>query len=173
MYRQGDGANQDNTLQSVKCQECGDEIALVHPEEIKKELASGRYVRGSRVVKQKQWGDGTTYSATDGIWGICKTCAREAPAALDFRGAEAATNAQHRRIMDRVAYLRERADALSLEEVIHAAVEQEFDPLNEPNREFRRYLLERGTPENKPDSFWAPLKKRWRSLWGPHADGAA
>lgn len=157
-------------MKSVCCQDCGEEIGLVHPQEIEERLSRGEYVN-RRVVLSKTWDGATTASYQDGVFGICRKC-RATRAARPVRGDSGKqAEAQMIRIRDRVALIRERRQDLTLEKAVHAAIEDEFDPAKEPDRAFRAYLLGEGAP--KDADVDAKARALIDALAGPHAGGAA
>lgn len=75
---------------------------------------------------------------TEKLFDICKKCKALAtirPGDVEFE--------RERRIQQRYRRLRESRPDLDFAARVHAAVEEEFDPINEPNPEFRKFLLER------------------------------
>ena len=136
-----------NQLQSVCCQECGEEIALVHPDEVAARLASGEYVT-RRAVTSKEWGGGKSVSHQDGIFGICRKCRHE-QATRPVNGDSAAlADAQMNRIRDYVAEARRTMPRITLEGAVKLAIQFEFSPNREANRDFRAYLLGEGAPKD-------------------------
>ena len=141
-------------------------MLLVSSDEVEKRIADGQYVKGVRLIQRTKY-DGEPYTTTEeGIWGICSACAREDRAKTDLRGAGALEQAK--RIQNRLAFIRERRPELTLKQAAHAAVEDEFDPHNEPNPAFRAWLLERADRDTTRDAEIAATFGD-----GPHAGGAA
>jgi hypothetical protein len=110
---------------------------LVSSDELKHGIANGRFTQGQKVKQTSgsSFNPGMDFYETQ-ISGICRKCARiNQP--LDNE-----ISAQRKRIQDKIALLRERRPDLTLEQMVSAAVDEEFDPYNEPNGAFRAYLLE-------------------------------
>jgi DNA-directed RNA polymerase subunit M/transcription elongation factor TFIIS len=153
-------------VQSVKCQKCGDEIAIVNEYVVADRIAKGEYVK-TRIVRSKNWEGHETTTTHEGVFGVCQECKRqERPTA---KGSTA--DAQMTNIRQRVALVRERRPDLTLEQAVSAAVEDEFDPHNEPDPAFRTYLLGYfGAPDPEAND---KARRIFEGLEGPHAGGAA
>jgi len=137
-------------LLQVTCQECGADMELVASDEVEKRIASGQYVNGVKLRKGKNsQGDNNLDTYDEAIFGICRKCAARARTQADSKGSERAAEAQMIRIRERVALIRERRKDLTLEQAVAAAIEDEFDPSHEPNRDFRAYLLGEGVPKDE------------------------
>lgn len=131
-----------------KCQECGDQIGYLSSDELERRLATGDVVKGSRLTKKTDYRGDLVDEMTSGVFGICRACKRKERTLADSAGSDKAADAQTIRIRDRAAMIRKIWPDLPLEEVIHAAVEDEFDPRNESDRGFRAYLLGEGAPKD-------------------------
>lgn len=131
-----------------KCQDCGCQIGFLAADELERRIESGDVVKGDRIVPSTDWDGKPTTKRESGYWGVCRPC-QQAAARRPVRGdSTAQADAQMNRIRDNVASLRRRADALSVEEVVHAVVEQEFNPHAESDPDFRAYLLGEGAPKD-------------------------
>jgi hypothetical protein len=150
-------------LQSVCCQICGEEIALVHPDETKARIKSGEYVT-RRHVKSSTWGDGTHHDWQEGVFGICRKCRREDATRPVKGGSDAQADAQIQRIRERVEWVRFQRGDLTLEEAVHAAIEDEFDISNEPNGGLRAYLLEQAKNDPAVDEAARQLLAKFDEL---------
>jgi hypothetical protein len=154
----------------IVCQDCGEDIALVHPQEVKERIASGQYVKGFRMVRKTK-PDGEEYETSEkGIFGICKNCARLAATAPDLSDG---SKAQSKRIRESVAEARRTMPAITLANAVKLAIEDEFAPRNEPNLAFRAYLLERAHLDPAERSLWRKVRGLLREVFGPHAGGVA
>lgn len=141
-------------------------MELVQEEEIEQGIKTGRYVRGYKMARKSDPRNGEQFETTQKeIFGICKLCARQAAGRPDKTEPGAA---QSRRIQERLALIRERRTDLTTEQAARAAVEDEFDPHNEPNPAFRAWLLEHGERDKSRDAEIAETFGE-----GPHAGGAA
>jgi len=125
---------------------------MVNPDEVKARLESGEYVTRRATMKRDTWGGGATeHSIQEGVFGICMKC-RRIEAGKPIKGGSAAqADAQHRRIMERAEWTRLQRSDLTREQAVSAAIEDEFDPHNEPNPGLRAYLLEQATKDEESD----------------------
>ena len=159
-------------LLQVTCQECGAAMSLVASDEVEKRIATGQYVNGQRLRKGKNsQGDNNLDTYDEAVFGICAKCQRLAELQADSKGSDRAADAQTIRIRMRLAIIRERRQDLTLEQAVAAAVEAEFDPHHEANRDFRAYLLGEGAP--KDADVDAAAREFVAQLDGPHPGGAA
>ena len=139
-------------MEEVKCQECGGQIGFYTASELQKKIDSGEIVKGRAYKRNADEAESAKRQVgySDGFFGICRVCRR------DYANAPLLGNdpegARHRRIMERLAAIRRNDPGMSLEEAAMRATEDEFEPENEPNPEFRRYLMERGTKSAAADA---------------------
>ena len=120
-------------------------MALVAEDEVEKRIASGQYHRGEAITQSVGSFNPGMDMYTEKIFGMCRKCA-----VIDLPLENEITQ-QRRRIQARLALIREKRLDLTLEQAAHAAVEDEFEARNEPNPDFRAYLLERAEKDEASD----------------------
>lgn len=131
-------------MTQLTCQDCGEKGPIVTPRELEEGLAEGRYVNGSILVTRVKPDTGEQFTTSEAyVLYICRDCKRKA--AKDAHAWQAhPEEARHRRIMHRLAHIRERSPEMSLEEAVMRTTDDEFEPENEPDIRLRRYLMDRG-----------------------------
>lgn len=133
-----------------KCQDCGEVIGFLSNDELARRIASGEVTKSTRFFRGPDWRGDEIDKHEDGYFGICRRCKRlHATAPLQGKDPEFA---RHQRIMERLRFIRRNQPELPLAEAVSRAVEDEFEPINEPDAKLRRYLLDRGDPNEYADA---------------------